>query len=78
MSKHIGRNVKYPENVHHIDGDKLNNDISNLYLCKNVKEHSEIHKSMERLLQELYRAGAITFKDGKYEAVAKLWLELNK
>jgi len=78
MSKAIGRDVKYPENVHHIDGDKLNNNLTNLFLCKNVSEHTTIHHSMELLVQELYKAGLVTFKNGKYEAVANLWLKLNK
>lgn len=78
MSDAIGRAVKYPENVHHIDGNKLNNSLQNLYLCDNVSEHTKIHHSMERLVQELYKKGIVTFKDGKYEAVARLWIELNK
>lgn len=78
MSEALGRAVKYPENVHHIDGDKLNNQLQNLYLCKNVSEHTKIHHSMEKLVQELYKQGLVRFKDGKYKAVANLWLELNK
>src|SRR3990167_8423549 len=81
MSKEIGRDVKYPENVHHIDGDKLNNDISNLCLCANVSEHMKIHHSMELIVQELYKKGMIKFnkKIKRYEteeAVARLFLKL--
>jgi hypothetical protein len=32
MSKHLGRPLTKKETVHHIDGDRLNNDISNLQL----------------------------------------------
>lgn len=78
VSKHIGRDVAYPENIHHIDGDKLNNKIGNLYLCKNVSEHTKIHHSMELVVQELYKKGFVKFNDGKYEAVANLYLEIKK
>lgn len=33
MAEHIGRPLKRSESVHHIDGDKQNNNISNLQLC---------------------------------------------
>ena len=39
----IGRKLKNNEVVHHIDGDKLNNDINNLKLMTR-KEHIEIHR----------------------------------
>jgi len=49
MSKKLGRDLKYfgpnhPDNeiVHHKDGDKLNNKLSNLQLMKN-REHSILH-----------------------------------
>ena len=32
MAEHIGRRLESFENVHHIDGDKTNNDIQNLEL----------------------------------------------
>jgi hypothetical protein len=32
MSEHLGRPITKEESVHHIDGDKTNNDISNLQL----------------------------------------------
>lgn len=44
--KHYG-SIPYDENgqtyeIHHIDGNKDNNDISNL-LCLSIREHSQIH-----------------------------------
>lgn len=69
MSKHIGRDVKYPENVHHLDGDKLNNNIKNLHLCKNVSEHTKIHKQLEDVARALFTIGFVEWdkKDRKYK-----------
>jgi len=43
VEKNIGRHLKSEEVVHHIDGNKLNNDLSNLQICKNQFEHAKIH-----------------------------------
>ena len=67
MSEFLGRTVKYPENIHHIDGDKLNNNISNLVWFPNVSGHSRLHKQMERLVQEMYKDGLVEYKHGQYQ-----------
>ena len=33
MAQHLGRPLRKDETVHHKDGNKQNNDISNLQLC---------------------------------------------
>ena len=43
MEQKIGRFIQLPEVVHHIDGDKLNDTTSNLYLCKDGAEHIKFH-----------------------------------
>lgn len=43
MEKHIGRYLKEGEVVHHKDGNKLNNDISNLQLMTKA-EHTKLHE----------------------------------
>lgn len=43
MEKHIGRKLKYEERIHHIDGNKKNNDISNLVLFSSPTEHGRYH-----------------------------------
>jgi hypothetical protein len=43
MEQHLKRKLKTEEIVHHIDGNPLNNEITNLYLCKNIAEHRRIH-----------------------------------
>jgi hypothetical protein len=43
MECKIGRYLKKEEIVHHIDGNKSNNDINNLMLFKNQSEHIKYH-----------------------------------
>ena len=66
VEQKIGRPLEKQEIVHHIDNNRSNNNISNLYLCANKSEHSKIHKGLENLGMELLKLGAIEFKDGKY------------
>lgn len=42
MEKHLGRKLKTFEHIHHIDGNKLNNKISNLEIT-NVIDHAKEH-----------------------------------
>lgn len=49
------------EQVHHIDGDKLNNKIDNLLLCKNTKHHKDVDCQLHELAFELVRKNIITF-----------------
>lgn len=42
MEQHIGRRLARNEDVHHRDGDKLNNEISNLMLLTK-KAHTALH-----------------------------------
>lgn len=42
MEQYLGRVLEPYEEVHHIDRDKTNNDISNLQLCTKT-EHRRIH-----------------------------------
>lgn len=43
MEKHLGRKLTKEEVVHHIDGNRINNNIKNLMLMANQKEHREYH-----------------------------------
>jgi len=57
MEQHLGRKLTFYEVVHHIDGDKYNNDLSNLELCTR-KEHSIIHNQKHPLTKECEVCGA--------------------
>ena len=48
MSKHLGRKLLKDEMVHHIDMDKTNNDINNLWLC-DASQHQIAHTSYNTL-----------------------------
>jgi len=43
VSKDIGRKLMRKEQIHHLDGDKANNDISNLVLIENVSLHIKLY-----------------------------------
>lgn len=46
IEQRIGRKLKRDEVVHHIDGNRANNDISNLAIMTRG-EHSALHRRME-------------------------------
>jgi len=66
MEKHLGRHIKKTEPIHHIDFDRQNNKIENLYLCKNNSEHQQVYKSLHKVVGKLVKKGIIKFKNGKY------------
>ena len=45
MENKLGRKLKPPEIIHHINGDKLDNDISNLKIMTR-KEHTGFHRKI--------------------------------
>lgn len=55
MEQYLGRKLLSEEIVHHIDGNKLNNDISNLELT-NRSKHIDMHR------EELHAARGIASK----------------
>lgn len=63
----IGRPLTNIEIVHHIDGDKLNNDLNNLFLCSNSSIHSSLHYNLEQIAMKLVKDGTVRFnKNGFY------------
>lgn len=61
MEKKIGRKLEKKEIVHHIDCNKLNNNIANLFLCSSISEHNLIHDNLEKIAGRLVEAGIIVF-----------------
>lgn len=66
MSKHLNRPINKNEIIHHIDGDRTNNILSNLYLYKNKSEHKLGHSSFTNLLKEFIKREILIFENGKY------------
>jgi hypothetical protein len=52
MESHLGRLLEKNEVVHHIDGDKSNNDVDNLVVMDRA-EHTKMHNSVKR--EEFYQ-----------------------
>lgn len=50
MEQHLGRRLRRDEHVHHIDGDKTNNALSNLRLLTEA-EHKSLHGKIIRAKQ---------------------------
>jgi len=57
----IGRKLTKQDIVHHIDGNKHNNDINNLVLCNGRSEHRTIHHQLEAIAYKLVQLGLIKF-----------------
>lgn len=61
MEKVLGRPLQQGEIIHHIDGNKLNNNPENLVLFPDEKTHRQTHNQLERLSMRLVRLGYIIF-----------------
>lgn len=71
MQHKAGRRLARGEMVHHINGKRNDNDLSNLFLCKDHAEHMRIHASAMSVIYELLRDGLVVFnrKLRRYERV---------
>lgn len=59
LEQHLGQKIK--GQIHHIDGNKLNNEIDNLHLFTNGSDHTRCHKSLEKCAMELFLVGLLEF-----------------
>lgn len=72
MEASLGHFLETYELIHHVDGDRLHNDLSNLYLCTGEdaaacrREHNATHASLEAVAFTLVKTGIIEFVDGRY------------
>jgi len=57
---------KRSEPIHHIDLDRKNSNVKNLYLCKGNSEHQKLHASLNKIINKLVNKGVIKFKNGEY------------
>lgn len=81
MEKRLGRPLAKNEIVHHIDLDKTNCNVENLYLCSDHREHLLIHRSLDVVGRELLEMGLISFDGTRYvinEEKLKEFLELRE
>ena len=65
--KKIRRKLLKNEIVHHIDGDKKNNSLNNLYVCKDKSEHMRLHDNLEKITMQLVKEGIVKFDEEKKE-----------
>ncbi len=56
MEEHIGRYLTEIERVHHLDGDKANNRIENLYLFPNESKHQKYHYFLKECIRNYLEA----------------------
>jgi hypothetical protein len=54
MALHLNRPLRSEEEIHHIDGNKLNNSINNLLLCTHA-EHARIHALQRSAIRRTYQ-----------------------
>ena len=60
LEQSLGRILEPEEWVHHIDMDKVNNNLTNLIICTQG-EHKKAHASLQRLCAELLQRRIIYF-----------------
>ncbi len=66
MEKYLGRVPNKEEPIHHINLDRANYHISNLFLTNNHSHHQAIHSSLDSCVRKLVQKGILKFRDGKY------------
>lgn len=66
MEENLGRKLNKSEVIHHINGDKTDNRLENLYLCSSMSQHRDIHKQLESVSFDLVQKGLIKFDHGTY------------
>lgn len=64
----LGRSLKFSECVHHIDGNRLNNNKNNIIVFTTKREHTAWHNFIKRnnLQNKFYKQHLIKNLDGSY------------
>ena len=76
LAKHLNKHHSELQQVHHIDGNKRNNDISNL-IELDKSEHTQIHKQLEKLAFDLFKSQKIMFDKTNKNYYLSALLELS-
>ena len=71
MEKFLNRELSEKEKVHHINGEKQDNNIENLDLLSSDKEHRESHQSLQEIGYELYKEGKIGYDKNNHKYFRK-------
>ena len=66
-----GKYLKSSCSIHHINLDPEDNQLQNLWICKNESQHQEIQSSLLNFTEDLLKAKIITFKNGEYKIKVK-------
>jgi hypothetical protein len=71
MEQHLGRVLEQGEVVHHIDGNKQNNNLGNLDIMT-VAEHNKCHGQIEYIVFDLVKRGVVVYNktSKRYELTA--------
>jgi len=67
MERIVGRTLKKGEVVHHVDGDRSNNDIGNLDLLPGQKAHMRAESSFNGLVKDLMDSGVLGYSKQRQE-----------
>lgn len=62
---YYGITLTHEQQIHHIDFNKTNNSIENLWLYNTGSEHTKAHRAYEKLRKQ-YPTGNIKFENGVY------------
>lgn len=73
MAEAIGRPLAPGEQVHHINGVRDDNRLTNLFLCRDLAQHLAIEHTLVEAFRVLMEAGLARFdrEAGRYEAVLR-------